>query len=167
MISKACIYIVTASLCAVCVPGKGKSPLRQRGLPLREPSCEKSCQVTSEQIKADMKAATEVPDKDKSSKEPAAGELGDEGMVRTRCTCSRARPGPEERTRGGPNHPSSGGSGGGRIWGREQGQRGWSPWTLLRRAQPGRVVWLRGMVVRGCRARAPGRSTEQSPSPGC
>lgn len=64
MISKACIYIVTASLCAVCVPGKGKSPLRQRGLPLREPSCEKSCQVTSEQIKADMKAATEVPDKD-------------------------------------------------------------------------------------------------------
>uniref|UniRef100_A0A4W5NLC3 F-box protein 38 n=1 Tax=Hucho hucho TaxID=62062 RepID=A0A4W5NLC3_9TELE len=133
---------------------KGKTPLRQRGLPLQEPSCEKSCQVTSEQIKADMNAATEVPDKDKRSKEPAAGagvaggtgtaggtgcttggcdcsvrwrehsenqeeqararvgELGDEGMVRTRCTCSRARPGPEESTRGGPNHPASGGSGG-------------------------------------------------------
>ncbi|KAK6298709.1 hypothetical protein J4Q44_G00302190 [Coregonus suidteri] len=125
---------------------KGKTPLRRRGPPLQEPSCEKGCQVTSEQIKADMKAATEVPDEDKSSKEPAAGtgaaggagcttggcvcsihwredsanqeeqaraRAGDEGTVRTRCTCNRARPGPEGRTRGGPNHPASGGAGGG------------------------------------------------------
>ncbi|XP_024238299.1 F-box only protein 38 isoform X1 [Oncorhynchus tshawytscha] len=125
---------------------KGKTPLRRRGPPLQEPSCEKGCQVTSEQIKADMKAATEVPDKDKNSKEPAAGtgaaggagcttggcvcsvhwredsanqeeqsraRVGDEGTVRTRCTCSRARPIPEGRTQSGPNHPASGGSGGG------------------------------------------------------
>ncbi|KAM9511997.1 F-box only protein 38 isoform 2-T7 [Salvelinus alpinus] len=120
---------------------KGKTPLRRRGPPLQEPSCEKGCQVTSEQIKADMKAATEVPDKDKNSKEPAAGgagcttggcvcsvhwredsanqeeqsraRAGDEGTVRTRCTCSRARPGPEGRTRSGPIHPASGGAGGG------------------------------------------------------
>ncbi|XP_023845256.1 F-box only protein 38 isoform X2 [Salvelinus sp. IW2-2015] len=123
---------------------KGKTPLRRRGPPLQEPSCEKGCQVTSEQIKADMKAATEVPDKDKNSKEPAAGaaggagcttggcvcsvhwredsanqeeqsraRAGDEGTVRTRCTCSRARPGPEGRTRSGPSHPASGGAGGG------------------------------------------------------
>ncbi|XP_014055582.1 F-box only protein 38 isoform X3 [Salmo salar] len=125
---------------------KGKTPLRRRGPPLQEPSCEKGCQVTSEQIKADMKAATEVPDKDKSSKEPAAGtgaaggagcttggcvcsvhwredsanqeeqsraRAGDEGTVRTRCTCSRARLGPEGRTRSVPNHPASGGAGGG------------------------------------------------------
>ncbi|XP_064810403.1 F-box only protein 38 isoform X1 [Oncorhynchus masou masou] len=125
---------------------KGKTPLRRRGPPLQEPCCEKGCQVTSEQIKADMKAATEVPDKDKNSKEPAAGtgaaggagcttggcvcsvhwredsanqeeqsraRAGDEGTVRTRCTCSRARPIPEGRTRSGPNHPASGGAGGG------------------------------------------------------
>ncbi|XP_020307971.1 F-box only protein 38 isoform X2 [Oncorhynchus kisutch] len=121
---------------------KGKTPLRRRGPPLQEPSCEKGCQVTSEQIKADMKAATEVPDKDKNSKEHAAGtgaaggagcttggcvcsvhwredsanqeeqsraRAGDEGTVRTRCTCSRARPIPEGRTQSGPNHPASGG----------------------------------------------------------
>ncbi|XP_059846209.1 F-box only protein 38 isoform X4 [Hypanus sabinus] len=61
--------------------GKGKAPLRkkspvnQSGLPrpsvVDESSCEKSCQVTSEQIKADMKAASDIPeqnrDKDVSS----------------------------------------------------------------------------------------------------
>uniref|UniRef100_A0A8C7M1S0 F-box protein 38 n=1 Tax=Oncorhynchus kisutch TaxID=8019 RepID=A0A8C7M1S0_ONCKI len=114
------------SVLCLCVADKGKTPLRRRGPPLQEPSCEKGCQVTSEQIKADMKAATEVPDKDKNSKEHAAGtgaaggaedsanqeeqsraRAGDEGTVRTRCTCSRARPIPEGRTQSGPNHPLS------------------------------------------------------------
>lgn len=51
-------------------PGKGKTPLRRPGrmaamsamktlAPTHEGCCEKSCQVTSEQIKADMRAATE------------------------------------------------------------------------------------------------------------
>uniref|UniRef100_A0A8C7Q1P7 F-box protein 38 n=1 Tax=Oncorhynchus mykiss TaxID=8022 RepID=A0A8C7Q1P7_ONCMY len=139
-------FIIVSSVLCLCVADKGKTPLRRRGPPLQEPSCEKGCQVTSEQIKADMKAATEVPDKDKNSKEPPAGtgaaggagcttggcvcsvhwredsanqeeqsraRAGDEGTVRTRCTCSRARPIPEGRTRSLPNHPASGGAGGG------------------------------------------------------
>lgn len=53
-------------------PGKGKTPLRRSNhsalseaaavppvVPVVERSCDKSCQVTSEQIKADMKAAAE------------------------------------------------------------------------------------------------------------
>ncbi|XP_054424191.1 F-box only protein 38 isoform X3 [Pteronotus mesoamericanus] len=58
------------------VSGKGKTPLRKRCSPhqlgpakrppLEESSCEKGCQVTSEQIKADMKAARDVPEKKKS-----------------------------------------------------------------------------------------------------
>ncbi|XP_036060407.1 F-box only protein 38 isoform X2 [Onychomys torridus] len=57
----------------LAVSGKGKTPLRkrhdshQRGpskqCPLEESSCEKGCQVTSEQIKADMKAARDIPEK--------------------------------------------------------------------------------------------------------
>ncbi|KAG5263532.1 hypothetical protein AALO_G00265840 [Alosa alosa] len=46
---------------------KGKTPLRRRGPPPQEPSCEKGCQVTSEQIKADMKAATEAPERSAGS----------------------------------------------------------------------------------------------------
>ncbi|XP_062909547.1 F-box only protein 38 isoform X2 [Mobula hypostoma] len=55
--------------------GKGKAPLRkkspvnQSGLPrpsvVDESSCEKSCQVTSEQIKADMKAASDIPERNR------------------------------------------------------------------------------------------------------
>ncbi|KAL0973981.1 hypothetical protein UPYG_G00213850 [Umbra pygmaea] len=109
---------------------KGKTPLRRRGPALPEPCCEKGCQVTSEQIKADMKAATELPDKDKSKagvvggagcatggcvcaihwREDSANQEergGDQGTVRTRCTCSRARPGQEARSAAGPSHPSS------------------------------------------------------------
>uniref|UniRef100_A0A6Q2XUB6 F-box domain-containing protein n=1 Tax=Esox lucius TaxID=8010 RepID=A0A6Q2XUB6_ESOLU len=82
------LLIYTTVTGGVCVPGKGKTPLRRRGPALPEPSCEKGCQVTSEQIKADMKAATEEE---------------------TRCTCSRARPGPEGRTGGGPGHAASAG----------------------------------------------------------
>ncbi|XP_052011171.1 F-box only protein 38 isoform X6 [Apodemus sylvaticus] len=59
------------------VSGKGKTPLRKRSnnshqmdqakpFPLEESSCEKGCQVTSEQIKADMKAARDVSEKKKS-----------------------------------------------------------------------------------------------------
>uniref|UniRef100_A0A8C6GH02 F-box protein 38 n=1 Tax=Mus spicilegus TaxID=10103 RepID=A0A8C6GH02_MUSSI len=59
------------------VSGKGKTPLRKRcnnshqtgqakPFPLEESSCEKGCQVTSEQIKADMKAARDVSEKKKS-----------------------------------------------------------------------------------------------------
>lgn len=49
---------------ASCSKGKGKTPLRRGkatlvSVPGSEQSCEKSCQVTSEQIKADMKAASE------------------------------------------------------------------------------------------------------------
>ncbi|XP_004696767.1 F-box only protein 38 isoform X2 [Echinops telfairi] len=57
------------------VSGKGKTPLRKRynshqmgqskQFPLEESSCEKGCQVTSEQIKADMKAARDIPEKKK------------------------------------------------------------------------------------------------------
>ncbi|ERE85196.1 F-box only protein 38 isoform X5 [Cricetulus griseus] len=58
------------------VSGKGKTPLRKRHnshqlgqskqFPLEESSCEKGCQVTSEQIKADMKAARDIPEKKKN-----------------------------------------------------------------------------------------------------
>ncbi|ELW66455.1 F-box only protein 38 [Tupaia chinensis] len=57
------------------VSGKGKTPLRKRynshqmgqskQFP-EESSCEKGCQVTSEQIKADMKAARDIPEKKKN-----------------------------------------------------------------------------------------------------
>ncbi|XP_038186279.1 F-box only protein 38 isoform X2 [Arvicola amphibius] len=60
----------------LAVSGKGKTPLRKRHnshqtgpskqFPLEEGSCEKGCQVTSEQIKADMKAARDIPEKKKS-----------------------------------------------------------------------------------------------------
>lgn len=59
------------------VSGKGKAPLRRRcstshveqakqSAPVEESSCEKGCQVTSEQIKADMKAASDTPEKTRS-----------------------------------------------------------------------------------------------------
>uniref|UniRef100_A0A8C9SVK0 F-box protein 38 n=1 Tax=Scleropages formosus TaxID=113540 RepID=A0A8C9SVK0_SCLFO len=114
------------------VPGKGKTPLRRRGAPPQEHSCEKGCQVTSEQIKADMKAATESTEHGThSSRDPGAGcaaggcvcsirwredsanqeegpgavAAGGEGAVRARCTCNRARSSPEGRTRGGTHPP--------------------------------------------------------------
>lgn len=60
--------------------GKGKTPLRRNNLVLSDrikpqvshSSCEKSCQVTSEQIKADIKAATENS-RATNSKEPPPG----------------------------------------------------------------------------------------------
>uniref|UniRef100_A0A667XCA6 F-box protein 38 n=1 Tax=Myripristis murdjan TaxID=586833 RepID=A0A667XCA6_9TELE len=69
-------YYCNANMC-VCVQGKGKTPLRRCGNVAvavtvsmdntkaqdNKTNCEKSCQVTSEQIKADMKAATESSSK--------------------------------------------------------------------------------------------------------
>ncbi|XP_069100696.1 F-box only protein 38 [Pleurodeles waltl] len=59
------------------VSGKGKAPLRRKcctslveqanqSAPVEESSCEKGCQVTSEQIKADMKAANDTPERTRS-----------------------------------------------------------------------------------------------------
>ncbi|XP_013883085.1 F-box only protein 38 [Austrofundulus limnaeus] len=63
-----------------CSEGKGKTPLRRNNMVLSgrtkpqmsHSSCEKSCQVTSEQIKADIKAATEN-NRATNSKEPPPG----------------------------------------------------------------------------------------------
>ncbi|XP_026103904.1 F-box only protein 38-like [Carassius auratus] len=122
---------------AVNPHGKGKTPLRRRGPQPQELSCEKGCQVTSEQIKADMKAATETAERGardrNSGPESASGYdagscvcsirwredsanpddqggmgRGEDDMVRTRCTCSRSHPGSENRTRGGHSLPVGG-----------------------------------------------------------
>ncbi|XP_070793472.1 F-box only protein 38 [Pituophis catenifer annectens] len=70
----------------LAVSGKGKAPLRKRCSASRvklflseESSCEKGCQVTSEQIKADMKAASDVTTEKNKNKEcnPSCG--GDTG----------------------------------------------------------------------------------------
>ncbi|XP_051944998.1 F-box only protein 38-like [Xyrauchen texanus] len=118
--------------------GKGKTPLRKRGPQPREPSCEKGCQVTSEQIKADMKAAVETAEhgvrdgnsgtgpasgcstgscvcsirwrEDSANQEDQVGR-GEEDMVRTRCTCNSARSGSENRTRSGHGQPAGGDNG--------------------------------------------------------
>lgn len=62
--------------------GKGKTPLRRNNMVLSDQmkpqmshsSCEKSCQVTSEQIKADIKAATENSRGTNSKPPPRTGE---------------------------------------------------------------------------------------------
>ncbi|KAL0175992.1 hypothetical protein M9458_028322, partial [Cirrhinus mrigala] len=94
-----------------------------RGPQPQELSCEKGCQVTSEQIKADMKAATETAERgarDRNSgpgcvcsirwREDSANQddqggagRGEDDMVRTRCTCSRTRGG-HGLPAGGDNH---------------------------------------------------------------
>uniref|UniRef100_A0A8C2DXB0 F-box protein 38 n=1 Tax=Cyprinus carpio TaxID=7962 RepID=A0A8C2DXB0_CYPCA len=118
---------------------KGKTPLRRRGPQPQELSSEKGCQVTSEQIKADMKAATETAEhgsRDRNSgpgsasgyaagscvcsirwREESANQddqggagRGEDDMVRTRCTCSRSRSGSGNRTRGGHGLPAGGDS---------------------------------------------------------
>uniref|UniRef100_A0A8C1G8Q0 F-box protein 38 n=1 Tax=Cyprinus carpio TaxID=7962 RepID=A0A8C1G8Q0_CYPCA len=119
--------------------GKGKTPLCRRGPQPQELSSEKGCQVTSEQIKADMKAATETAEhgsRDRNSgpgsasgyaagscvcsirwREESANQddqggagRGEDDMVRTRCTCSRSRSGSGNRTRGGHGLPAGGDS---------------------------------------------------------
>ncbi|XP_062281142.1 F-box only protein 38 [Scomber scombrus] len=85
---------------ASCTEGKGKTPLRrsnnvavsvalsadQMKAQVSESSCEKSCQVTSEQIKADMKAAVE-----NSRRTSSKGIITESGE-------STARPGPDSGT---------------------------------------------------------------------
>uniref|UniRef100_A0A3P8TF78 F-box protein 38 n=1 Tax=Amphiprion percula TaxID=161767 RepID=A0A3P8TF78_AMPPE len=83
---------------ASCTKGKGKTPLRrcnnvdvsvsvdQPKAQVLESSCEKSCQVTSEQIKADMKAAAE-----------SSRRTGSKGIT-TETVEAAARPGPDSRT---------------------------------------------------------------------
>ncbi|XP_062856607.1 F-box only protein 38 isoform X2 [Trichomycterus rosablanca] len=94
---------------------KGKTPLRRLGAQCS--SYEKGCQVTSEQIKADMKAANETVDS--SDREKTSGScvcaidwseesasLGDpreltereEGTMGPCCTCRRANAGSESST---------------------------------------------------------------------
>ncbi|XP_016092960.1 F-box only protein 38-like isoform X2 [Sinocyclocheilus grahami] len=118
---------------AVTPHGKGKTPLRRHGLQPQELSCEKGCQVTSEQIKADMKAAIETAERGARDRNSGPGSAsgyaagncvcsirwreesanqdnqggagrGEDDMVRTRCTCS------ENRTRGGHGLPVGGDS---------------------------------------------------------
>ncbi len=125
-------------LCCI-LTGKGKTPLRRRGPQPQELSCEKGCQVTSEQIKADMKAATETPERGARDRNGGPGSAsgydagscvcsirwredsanqddqggagrGEDDMVRTRCTCSRSPHGSENRTRGGHGLPAGGDS---------------------------------------------------------
>lgn len=124
---------------AVTPHGKGKTPLRRRGPQPQELSCEKGCQVTSEQIKADIKAATETPERGAKDKNGGPGSAsgytagscvcsirwredsanqddqgganrGEDDMVRTRCTCSRSHHGTENGTRGGHGLPEGGDS---------------------------------------------------------
>ncbi|KAM3847344.1 F-box only protein 38 [Vipera latastei] len=73
----------------LAVTGKGKAPLRKRCSASRvklflseESSCEKGCQVTSEQIKADMKAASDVTtekNKNKDCNPSCGGDIGTPG----------------------------------------------------------------------------------------
>uniref|UniRef100_A0A8C1Z746 F-box protein 38 n=1 Tax=Cyprinus carpio TaxID=7962 RepID=A0A8C1Z746_CYPCA len=65
---------------------KGKTPLRRRGPQPQELSSEKGCQVTSEQIKADMKAATETADH--GSRDRNSGPGSASGYAAGSCVCS-------------------------------------------------------------------------------
>ncbi|XP_025022370.1 F-box only protein 38 isoform X1 [Python bivittatus] len=77
----------------LAVSGKGKAPLRKRCSASRvklflseESSCEKGCQVTSEQIKADMKAASDVTterNKHKDCNPSCGGDTGPPGNSST------------------------------------------------------------------------------------
>ncbi|XP_076878634.1 F-box only protein 38 [Brachyhypopomus gauderio] len=112
--------------------GKGKTPLRRRGSQC--PSCEKGCQVTSEQIKADMKAASESTEdgsrdrtggaaghntggcvcsirwREESANPEGRGRAGarEEGPMRTRCSCVRAHAGAETGARTTLSQPAGG-----------------------------------------------------------
>uniref|UniRef100_A0A8C1T204 F-box protein 38 n=1 Tax=Cyprinus carpio TaxID=7962 RepID=A0A8C1T204_CYPCA len=66
--------------------GKGKTPLRRRGPQPQELSCEKGCQVTSEQIKADMKAATETAERGARDRNSGPGSAS--GYAAGSCVCS-------------------------------------------------------------------------------
>ncbi|XP_074408463.1 F-box only protein 38 isoform X2 [Zonotrichia albicollis] len=86
------------------VSGKGKTPLRKRcstshggqakQFPVEESSCEKGCQVTSEQIKADMKAASDMPERSKS-KDSYGSCSNAPASTATPSSCSAASPSPD------------------------------------------------------------------------
>uniref|UniRef100_A0A674HVA8 F-box protein 38 n=1 Tax=Taeniopygia guttata TaxID=59729 RepID=A0A674HVA8_TAEGU len=86
------------------VSGKGKTPLRKRcgtshggqakQFPVEESSCEKGCQVTSEQIKADMKAASDMPERSKS-KDSYGSCSNAPGSTAASSSCSAASPSPD------------------------------------------------------------------------
>ncbi|XP_064581252.1 F-box only protein 38 isoform X2 [Zonotrichia leucophrys gambelii] len=86
------------------VSGKGKTPLRKRcstshggqakQFPVEESSCEKGCQVTSEQIKADMKAASDMPERSKS-KDSYGSCSNTPASTATPSSCSAASPSPD------------------------------------------------------------------------
>ncbi|XP_066470418.1 F-box only protein 38 isoform X2 [Tiliqua scincoides] len=81
------------------VSGKGKAPLRKRCNANRvklflseESSCEKGCQVTSEQIKADMKAASDVTTERNKNKDCYPGCGGGSGTPETAGTAASQSP---------------------------------------------------------------------------
>ncbi|XP_074865959.1 F-box only protein 38 isoform X3 [Carettochelys insculpta] len=86
------------------VSGKGKTPLRKRcnanqvgqakQFHAEESSCEKGCQVTSEQIKADMKAANDMPERNKS-KESYPNCANTTGSTGTSNSCSAVSSSPD------------------------------------------------------------------------
>ncbi|NXB51456.1 FBX38 protein, partial [Leucopsar rothschildi] len=104
------------------VSGKGKTPLRKRcsgshggqakQFPAEESSCEKGCQVTSEQIKADMKAASDMPERSKTKDSYG----GCSTATATPGSCSAACPRPD-CAQAAQGHPA----------GRECGQCGCCP----------------------------------------
>ncbi|KAM5170956.1 F-box only protein 38 isoform 2-T2 [Mantella aurantiaca] len=84
----------------ITVSGKGKAPLRKKCsvaakspteqvTPSEESSCEKGCQVTSEQIKADMKAASDPSERNKSK--DGCAEVGTAGGVINACESAPQR----------------------------------------------------------------------------
>ncbi|XP_019362004.1 PREDICTED: F-box only protein 38 isoform X3 [Gavialis gangeticus] len=83
------------------VSGKGKTPLRKRcsanqmgqakQFHAEESSCEKGCQVTSEQIKADMKAASDMPERNKN-KDSYPGCSNSTGSTGAPSSCNVASP---------------------------------------------------------------------------
>ncbi|KAM9740856.1 F-box only protein 38 [Menidia menidia] len=87
-----------------CTKGKGKTPLRRSNNPSVPPkapappsSCEKGCQVTSEQIKADIKAATESSRRTSGKAAPPEAGEADGGMLSS--SRPRVRPGPGPMSR--------------------------------------------------------------------
>lgn len=96
--------LIVLSRLTLTVSGKGKTPLRKRcsasqagqtkQFHTEESSCEKGCQVTSEQIKADMKAASDMPERNKS-KDSYPGCSNTTGSTGTSGPCSAVSPSPD------------------------------------------------------------------------
>lgn len=105
--NRGALRVVGVSHCSPFTPavsGKGKTPLRKRcstshggqakQFPVEESSCEKGCQVTSEQIKADMKAASDMPERSKS-KDSYGSCSSAPASTATPSSCSTASPSPD------------------------------------------------------------------------